>query len=451
MEATFMRLHTIVLAAALILAPLGAGAADLVVWWEKGFYAEEDEAVREIIAAFELHSGKQVELVQPTQDEMVDLAPAAVDTGAPPDFLFGTFITNYISRWALDDRLLDLTDTIGHFSDLFDPDALAWWTLLNEKTGNRALFALPTGRTTNHIHVWKSLLEQAGITVEDIPKEWDEFWAFWCDAVQPAVRRATGRDDIWGIGLSMSDETGDTQYQFFQFMTAYDADYVTPDGRLVIDDPEIRRRLIDAINAYTAVYRKGCTPPSSIDWDSNRDNNQQFLAQAVVIVLNDTLSVPNALRRERPDDYQENSATIEWPRGPDGDVFPIRGDFFAAVVFKDGRNVETAKELVRFLAEGWLAHYLVFAGERFMPPMPKLRDAPFWLDPSDRHRMAAVMQIASRPAHHEYAVVSGDWRHDLVWQETLWAKAIHRVAAEGISPEQAVDEAIARIKQILRE
>jgi multiple sugar transport system substrate-binding protein len=446
------RLVSVLIAVAFAMAPLGAAAADLVVWWEKGFYPQDDEAVRETIAAFEQDSGKQVELVQPTQGEMVDQAPAAVDAGAPPDFLFGTFIVNYLSKWALEDRLLDLTETIGHFSDLFDPDAIAWWTLLNEKTGNRALYALPMGRTTNHIHVWRSLLEQAGFTVEDIPKEWDEFWAFWCDEVQPAVRRATGRDDIWGIGLSMSGETGDTQYQFFQFMTAYDADYVTPDGRLVIDDPEVRRRLVDVINAYTAVYRNGCTPSSSISWDSNRDNNEQFLAQAVVIVLNDTLSIPNALKRERPDDYQENSATIEWPLGPDGDVFPIRGDFFAAVVFKDGRNVETAKELVRFLvAKGWLAHYLEFAGERFMPPLPKLRDAPFWLDPSDRHRMAAVMQIASRPTQYEYAVVSGNWRHDLVWQELVWAKAVHRVAAEGISPEQAVDEAIARIKQILSE
>ena len=48
-------------------------------------------------------------------------------------------------------------------------------------------------------------------------------------------------------------------------------------------------------------------------------------------------------------------------------------------------------------------------------------------------------------------MVSGDWRYDQVWQELTWAKAIHRIAAEGISPEQAVDEAIARIKQILSE
>jgi multiple sugar transport system substrate-binding protein len=33
----------------------------------------------------------------------------------------------------------------------------------------------------------------------------------------------------------------------------------------------------------------------------------------------------------------------------------------------------------------------------------------------------------------------------------VWSKAVHRVAADGVSPEQAVDEAIARIKQILSE
>jgi ABC-type glycerol-3-phosphate transport system substrate-binding protein len=48
-----MREQAILLAAALTIAPLGANAADLVVWWEKGLYPQEDEAVREVIAAFE--------------------------------------------------------------------------------------------------------------------------------------------------------------------------------------------------------------------------------------------------------------------------------------------------------------------------------------------------------------------------------------------------------------
>jgi multiple sugar transport system substrate-binding protein len=50
-----------------------------------------------------------------------------------------------------------------------------------------------------------------------------------------------------------------------------------------------------------------------------------------------------------------------------------------------------------------------------------------------------------------FASVSGDWRYGRIWEERVWAKAIHRVAADSVSPEQAVDEAIARIKQILSE
>lgn len=67
-----MRSRTVILAAALIMAPLGANAADLVVWWEKGFYTEENEAVAEIIAAFEQGSGKQVEVAFYPDAELPD-------------------------------------------------------------------------------------------------------------------------------------------------------------------------------------------------------------------------------------------------------------------------------------------------------------------------------------------------------------------------------------------
>ena len=95
-------------------------------------------------------------------------------------------------------------------------------------------------------------------------------------------------------------------------------------------------------------------------------------------------------------------------------------------------------------------HYLDFSGERLLPTISQLLDQPFWLDPSDRHRMAAVMQVASRPSMYSYVAVSGDRRHERIrYQEHVWGNAVHRVAVDGISPEQAVEEAIARIKQIL--
>jgi multiple sugar transport system substrate-binding protein len=86
-----------------------------------------------------------------------------------------------------------------------------------------------------------------------------------------------------------------------------------------------------------------------------------------------------------------------------------------------------------------------------LPSIPALLDQPFWLDPSDRHHMAAAMQAQSRPLAHDYTAASGDLGHDRIYNERVWREAIHRVVTENISPEQAVDEAIARVKQIISE
>jgi ABC-type glycerol-3-phosphate transport system substrate-binding protein len=137
-----MRSRDFILATLLVLVPIGAQGADLVVWWDEGYYAEEDEAVREIVAAFEQETGGEVELTFQPLDEHPDKIIAAVAAGRPPDFAFGAQLGNLIGGWALDDRLVDLTETVGAFSNLFEPDALAWWTFENGRTGQRALYAL---------------------------------------------------------------------------------------------------------------------------------------------------------------------------------------------------------------------------------------------------------------------------------------------------------------------
>jgi multiple sugar transport system substrate-binding protein len=444
-----MRSRAVVLAAALVVAPLGAKAADLVVWWEQGSYAGEDAAVREIVAVFEQDTGRKVELVQHEQYAMNDEARAALAAGQPPDFLFGT-ITSW-RGWAYDDQLAELETSLGPVLDLFDADALEAAMKLNGRTGRRGLYALPMGRRSNHIHVWNSLLERAGFSLADVPKDWSAFWSFWCDQVQPAVREALGRDDIWGIGFPMSPNV-DTENGLEQFQLAYEALWLDRDRRLQVDDPEIRAGMIKAMEEYTLIWRKGCTPPDSTTW-TGADNNEAFLAQTVVMTSNATLSIPAALRTERPDDYYENAATIDWPDGANGHPMILDGGLAHAVVFKAGKNPALAGDFVRFLAEeGWLAHWLTFAGDRWLPPMRKLVEQPFWLDPTDPHRMRAAIQILARP--HQYAgegVRDNELRSERIGEEEIWGKAVHRVAADGISPEQAVDEAIARIKEILSE
>jgi multiple sugar transport system substrate-binding protein len=159
-----MHSRIVLLAATLATAPLGARAADLVVWWDEGYYAEERHAVEEIVAAFERQTGLQVELVFHSESEHPEAIEAALEAGEPPDFAFGYFLDYNIGPWASDDRLVDLSDAIGHFADLFDPDVLSWTVWVNASTGQKALYGLPMGRTAYHIHVWTSLLEHAGLT-----------------------------------------------------------------------------------------------------------------------------------------------------------------------------------------------------------------------------------------------------------------------------------------------
>jgi hypothetical protein len=62
-------------------------------------------------------------------------------------------------------------------------------------------------------------------------------------------------------------------------------------------------------------------------------------------------------------------------------------------------------------------------------------------------------RIGTQPRDYSeaYAAVAGDWRHDQVYGEHVWGRAVHRIVADGLTPEQAADEAIARVKQILSE
>ena len=226
---------------------------------------------------------------------------------------------------------------------------------------------------------------------------------------------------------------------------------MTREGKLVIDDPEIRGRLIRAMDSYTAIDRKGCTPPDAVGWD-NRGNNQAFLAQTVVMTANwHALDPERAQARASGRLLQEHrhDRMAGWRRRPAAchpdRLYCRRGlQSWRACSFGQGvRALSGGRRLARALS-------------RLLRRALPLADA--------EAARAAVLARPERPPPHgrcdpfltgpriyNYWVVSGEPRHLLVRRENVWSKAVYRVAADGISPEQAVDEAIARIKQILAE
>ena len=53
-------------------------------------------------------------------------------------------------------------------------------------------------------------------------------------------------------------------YGLEQFQLAYNAHWLDRGRELQVDDPKIREGMIKALDAYTLIWRKGCTPPDAV-------------------------------------------------------------------------------------------------------------------------------------------------------------------------------------------
>ena len=445
-----MQVRAILLVAALALAPFGTRAADLTVWWNKGFYPEEDEAIRRVAADFEAETGTRIELDLFPQAEIATRLLAALSANRPPDVAFAFNYGGHEGRWAAEGLLLDLSGLLAPVEDRYAPASLDYVRYLDQRTGRRGYYGLPIAQVTYHVHVWKSLLNQAGIGLDQVPKGWDAFWDFWCDTVQPAVRRATGRNNLFGVGLPMSTAGApDTAELFSMFLLAHDAYFMSPDGQLLFEKPGLRERIVQALESFTRPAKRGCNPPGAVAW-TPVDNNANFLNQIVVTTANGSLSIPSSQRSTNPENYFENIATIEWPDVIDGRPITYLVEEVHALAFRGGRDPAGAEAFLRRLTDPErLAPYLEASHGRWYPPMPALAERPFWTDPADPHRSVLRRQLAThatKPSPRAY-----DWRYLRVDAELVWPKAISRIAVEGWSAEAAADEAIGRTRQLMEQ
>src|SRR5258708_22863972 len=96
------------------------------------------------------------------------------------------------------------------------------------------------------IQYWKDMLGQAGFKENDIPGTWNEYWAFWCDKVQPAIRKPTGQR-IYGIGSPMGVESTDSFQSFLSWVDAYNVNLVDDSGKLFVHHPTVNKALLNPL------------------------------------------------------------------------------------------------------------------------------------------------------------------------------------------------------------
>ncbi|HKH27082.1 MAG TPA: ABC transporter substrate-binding protein [Sphingomicrobium sp.] len=451
------RLLAAAVAAGLMLGSPPASAQDkLTVWWVKGFYKSEDDALFEAVKKFEQKTGVKVELSQYAVQDMIPKTVSALDAGTPPDVAYAdVYDFQVASKWAFEGKLEDISDVINPIKARFAPNTVETTFLYNDKDKKKAYYAYPLKQQTMHIQYWIDMLQQAGFKEGDIPKGWKDYWSFWCDKVQPAYRKATG-SRAYGIGQPLGVDSSDSFYSFLTFMDAYNVKLVDDDGKLLVDDPKVKQGLAGALKDYTDVYTRGCAPPSSTAW-KDPDNNVAFHNKTTVLTHNATISIAakwlddmnnQTLSQEQRDqakkNYEQLIATAGFPDKPDGKPMVYRAAVKVGVVFADSKNKPKAREFVAFLLqEENLRPYVEGALGRWFPVTKEGQESPFWQQ--DRHRKAVYEQFKAGTVTFEFVK---NWKFTILNNENVWAKAANRIINEKVPVDKAADELIARIKQV---
>src|SRR5688500_17211768 len=119
-------------------APAFAQEQPLNVFWVKGFYKSEDDALFEAIRKFELKSGTKVALSQYPVQDMIPKTVAALDSGTPPDVAYAdVYDFQVTAKWAYDGTLDDISGVIDPSRARLAPNTRATTSLYNHKDKNR--------------------------------------------------------------------------------------------------------------------------------------------------------------------------------------------------------------------------------------------------------------------------------------------------------------------------
>src|SRR5947207_1324776 len=234
--------------------PAIAQEKKITVWWVKGFYKSEDDALNEAIRKFEAKTGVKVELSQYAIQDMIPKTVAALDSGNVPDVAYSdSYDVQAAGKWAFEGKLEDLSDILAPMKSAFAPNTLETAYLYNDQAKKRAYYGFPLKQQSMHVQIWQDMLEQAGFKQSDIPTKWEDYWSFWCDKVQPAIRKATGQR-VYAVGQPMGVESTDSFQSFYTFMDAHNVKPVDDNGKLLVDDPKVRDGSIHALKDSTDTY-----------------------------------------------------------------------------------------------------------------------------------------------------------------------------------------------------
>jgi multiple sugar transport system substrate-binding protein len=432
-------------AAGMLMSPRigNAEAKTATVWWVQGFAQEEDISFKTIVADYEKASGNTIDYTIAPYAPMRQKIVSAMTSGVVPD-LFQNTPAEIIALYAWGDKLVNVSDVVETQKEEFTETALLTVHCYNNVEKRRSFYGVPYTVGSGMNHIWRPLVEKAGFQMSDIPKTWDAYYDFFKE-VQKKLR-AQGMRNIYAIGFQLNTTGNDSNARINDFLIAYGGqDIVTKDGKLHLDDPKVREAALQALTYPTTAYKEGFIPPGAINWNDADDNNA-FHGKQVVMDLDGSLSTEVAIIKNQQD--YNDIVTMGYALSNDGKPVPAQQGSLCGLIPKGAKNVEVAKDFLKYLIQPQVLNELLKTGlGRNLPAMPAIvKNDPWWLDPKDAHRVAYVRQGLFSPTVPTFWTSNPAYAE--VQNEHVWQAAWAEIIQDSATPQAAAEKAFKRVEEI---
>ena len=418
-----------------------AAAATATVWWVQGFAQEEDIAFKKLVEDYRKASGNTIDYSIIPYAPMRQKIVSAVTSGEVPD-LFQNTPGEIIALWAWEDKFIDVTDVVETQKEEYTDTALLTAYCYNNVKKTRSYYGVPFTQAAMANHIWLSLVEKADYKIADFPKTWDAYYDFFKDVQKKLT--AQGRRHVYGIGFQLNSTGNDSNALFNNFLNAYGGrGLVTKDGKLHLDDAQVREAVIKSLAYPTTAYKEGFVPPGAINWNDADDNNA-FHAKTIVMDLDGTISTEVAIIGNQQE--YDDIVTMGLPLGNDGEPVASPVGSLCGLIPKGAKNVEVAKDFLKYLIEPKVCNeYLKTGLGRNLPAMRSIvKDDPWWF--ADPHRKAYVEQVLLGPTLPSFVTFNPAYAQ--IQNEHVWAVAWADIITGGMPPQAAAEKAFKRVEEI---
>ena len=228
----------------------------LTIWWYEGYVEAEKTFLRKIVNDWEKANNKKIKLVFFSEKVLLEELEKAVASGITPDITIDR--TQLVTRLAWSGKLTDVSAIIKPIENSFPDSVLKNSYQYNNVTKEKSYYAVPIQQEAIYLHYWRDLLEDLGYSAEDIPQDWEEFWQFWTNVQQ---KLQSEQQEVFGLGFSTSPNSTDTFLFFEQVLEAYNVRILDSQGQLLLNRPETRLGITQALSWWTQLYQQKYIPP----------------------------------------------------------------------------------------------------------------------------------------------------------------------------------------------